>query len=135
VFAPQGDGALVAVLAAILVRFLTEPFDDLAPDILAVRLHGPELDGAKTTRCKGAIEPGFARPAPICGGCAASASSYAAMNAGDHGSPGKAKQRDVTAAVKAGAKAGVEVTGVKIAPDGNIVVSVEPIPQNGWDNI
>jgi hypothetical protein len=49
------------------------------------------------------------------------------------------KQRDVTAAVKAVAKAGVEVTGVKIAPDGNIVVSIgrgaEPIPQNEWDNI
>jgi hypothetical protein len=49
------------------------------------------------------------------------------------------KQRDVTAAVRAVAKAGVEVTGVKIAPDGNIVVSVgrgpEPIPQNEWDNI
>jgi hypothetical protein len=40
--------------------------------------------------------------------------------------------------VKAVAKAGVEVTGVKIAPDGNIVVSVgrgsEPTAQNEWDN-
>jgi hypothetical protein len=45
----------------------------------------------------------------------------------------------VTAAVKAVAKAGVEVTGVKIAPDGNIAVLVgrgsEPIPPNEWDNI
>jgi hypothetical protein len=45
------------------------------------------------------------------------------------------KQRDVTAAVRAVAKAGVEVT----APDGNIVVSVgrgaEPVPENEWDNI
>jgi hypothetical protein len=49
------------------------------------------------------------------------------------------KQRDVTAAVRAVAKAGVEVTGVKIAPDGSIVVSVgrgaEPVPENEWDNI
>ena len=30
------------------------------------------------------------------------------------------KQRDATAAVKAVAKAGVEITGVKIAPDGSI---------------
>ena len=49
------------------------------------------------------------------------------------------KQRDLTAAVKAVAKAGVEITGVRIAPDGNIVVSVgraqEPVPENEWDNV
>lgn len=49
------------------------------------------------------------------------------------------KQRDLTAAVKAVAKAGVEVTGVRIAPDGNIVVSVgrtpDPVPENEWDNV
>ncbi len=49
------------------------------------------------------------------------------------------KQRDLTAAVKAIAKAGVEVTGVRIAPDGNIVVSVgktpEPTLENDWDNV
>jgi len=49
------------------------------------------------------------------------------------------KQRDVTAAVKAVVKAGVEITGVKIAPDGNILVSVgcasQPMPKDEWDNI
>jgi hypothetical protein len=49
------------------------------------------------------------------------------------------KQRDVTAAVKAVAKAGMKVTGVRIAPDGNIVVSVgtgpDPVPENEWDNV
>ena len=49
------------------------------------------------------------------------------------------RQRDVTAAVRAVVKAGVEVTGVRIAPDGNIVVSVargpDAIPENEWDNI
>jgi hypothetical protein len=45
----------------------------------------------------------------------------------------------VTAAVKAVAKAGVQITGVKIAPDGNILVSVGngqgPSPENDWDDI
>jgi hypothetical protein len=45
----------------------------------------------------------------------------------------------LTAAVKAVARAGVEVTGVRIAPDGNIVVSVgrtpEPVLENEWDNV
>jgi len=45
----------------------------------------------------------------------------------------------VTAAVRAVAKAGMEVTGVKIGPDGNIVISVgrgpESVPENEWDNI
>ncbi len=49
------------------------------------------------------------------------------------------KQRDATAAVKAVAKAGLEVTGVKISPDGSIVVSVgrgaEPVADSDWDNI
>jgi hypothetical protein len=49
------------------------------------------------------------------------------------------KQRDATAAVKAVAKAGLEVTGVKFSPDGSIVVSVggapAPAPDSDWDNI
>lgn len=49
------------------------------------------------------------------------------------------KQRDVTAAVRAVIKAGVEIRDVKIAPDGNILVSVghkpETAPENDWDNI
>ncbi len=49
------------------------------------------------------------------------------------------KQRDLTAAVKAVAKAGAEVTGIRITPDGNIVVSVgktlEPVQENEWDNV
>ena len=48
-------------------------------------------------------------------------------------------QRDVTAAVRAVIKARLEVTGIKIAPDGNILVSVgrgsEPSPGNEWDNV
>lgn len=52
------------------------------------------------------------------------------------------RERDVTRAVKAAKKAGVEVARVRIAPDGTIVIDVgKPIPlapddqPNEWDGV
>jgi hypothetical protein len=47
----------------------------------------------------------------------------------------KFKQCDVTRAVKAVAKAGVEVARVEIAPDGKIVISIGKLPEMQSDEL
>jgi hypothetical protein len=49
-------------------------------------------------------------------------------------SPPTFRRRDVTAAVEAVVKAGVEIAGVEVAPDGTIKIIVEKPCSNGQGN-